>query len=581
MGDINKVERSFEKITDLLRKLKIDSSKVTGLNPEKLLPEANLKRLNQLRDAWNKFNQNISKQNTNEAEIAKQTNELEKQERTVESLRSKYETLAAENKKMGTTKSGLTSSLKSDQRELDVIVQKMKELESIKGGKSSIEYKQLNQEFKNLSASISNAQKAYDNIDLKIKSNQATMAGLKSQIDSTDVSIDNIKSSIDQLSQSTNNTQSLNELRQTLANLKNVDISEIPKDIESLKNITSSLSTSELNAVNARFVDIDSSVTRVDASIDNAASSMNNFVNQGRGLNQTANEMAQLQNQVMQFFSIGNAVQLFKRSVRSAIEDVKELDKSMTETAVVTDFTVGDMWNKLPEYTEMANELGVSILGAYDAATLYYQQGLKTNEVMDVSAETLKMARIAGIDAAESTDLMTAALRGFNMEINEASAQKINDIYSELAAVTASDTQEIGIAMSKTASIASSANMEFETTAALLSQIIETTREAPETAGTAMKTIIARFTEVKKLFSEGELTGTDAEGEVIEINKIDTALQSVGISLKDFLLGSKGLDDILLELAEKWDSLDIATQRYIATTAAGSRLNVNRLHLAA
>jgi hypothetical protein len=53
--------------------------------------------------------------------------------------------------------------------------------------------------------------------------------------------------------------------------------------------------------------------------------------------------------------------------------------------------------------------------------------------------------------------------------------------------------------MSKTASIAASANMEFETTAAFLAQIIETTQEAPETAGTALKTIIARFGEVKKL----------------------------------------------------------------------------------
>jgi hypothetical protein len=125
--------------------------------------------------------------------------------------------------------------------------------------------------------------------------------------------------------------------------------------------------------------------------------------------------------------------------------------------------------------------------------------------------------------------------------------------------------------MTKTASIASSANMEFETTAALLAQIIETTQEAPETAGTAMKTIIARFTEVKKLFDEGMLSGEDSEGEAIEINKIDAALRTVGISLTDFLKGKKGIDDIFLELASKWDTLDLATQRYIATTAAGSR----------
>ena len=243
-----------------------------------------------------------------------------------------------------------------------------------------------------------------------------------------------------------------------------------------------------------------------------------------------------------------------------------------------------DMNNKIQIYSKVIVREATfqkTINDLYSATTLYYQQGLNTNEAMNIGIETMKMARVAAIDSAEATKLMTAALRGFNMELNETSAQRVNDVYSELAAITAADTAQIGIAMSKTASIAASANMEFETTAALLAQIIETTQEAPETAGTAMKTIIARFTEVKKLFTEGQLTGKDSEGEAIDINKIDTALKTVGISLTDFLTGAKGLDDILLELASKWDSLDIATQRYIATTAAGSRLNVNRLLLAA
>ena len=282
-------------------------------------------------------------------------------------------------------------------------------------------------------------------------------------------------------------------------------------------------------------------------------------------------EVDMLKSQVSYFFGLTNAVMLFRRALTEAFETVKELDAVMTEMSVVTDLNVGDYWDQLPEYSKRAKELGVSIKDAYSAATLYYQQGLKTNEVVAVSSETLKMARIAGMEAKEATDMMTAALRGFNMEINETSAQRINDVYSELAAVTASDTEEIATAMTKTASIAASANMEFETTSALLAQIIETTREAPETAGTAMKTIIARFTEVKELFSEGQLTGTDEEGEAININKIDAALKSVGMSLSGFLQGTQGIDDIFLELASKWDTLDIATQRYIATMAAGSR----------
>ena len=159
----------------------------------------------------------------------------------------------------------------------------------------------------------------------------------------------------------------------------------------------------------------------------------------------------------------------------------------MTETAVVTDFSVSDMWEQLPEYTKRANELGVATNDAYAAATLYYQQGLKTNEVIAISNETLKMARIAGIEAAEATDYMTAALRGFNMELNETSAQRINDVYSKLAAITASNTQEISVAMTKVASLANNANMELETTAAFLSKIVEIIRESAETAGTALK----------------------------------------------------------------------------------------------
>jgi hypothetical protein len=112
----------------------------------------------------------------------------------------------------------------------------------------------------------------------------------------------------------------------------------------------------------------------------------------------------------------------------------------MTEASVVTDFSVGDMWEKLPQYTSEASKLGVKIKELYEATTLYYQQGLKGNEVMEVGIETMKMARIASMDAEEATKAMTAALRGFNMEVNQANAQRINDVYSKLAAITASDT---------------------------------------------------------------------------------------------------------------------------------------------
>jgi hypothetical protein len=67
------------------------------------------------------------------------------------------------------------------------------------------------------------------------------------------------------------------------------------------------------------------------------------------------------------------------------------------------------------------------------------------------------------------------------------------------------------------------------------------------------------------LFKEGELTGTDNEGEVIDVNKISVALRTAGIDLNKFILGNVGLDEIFMQLAEKWDDLTLVQQRYIAT----------------
>ena len=86
-------------------------------------------------------------------------------------------------------------------------------------------------------------------------------------------------------------------------------------------------------------------------------------------------DIQRLTYQLKNFFSISNSVQLFKRAIRSAFETVKELDSAMTEIAVVSDFSVGDMWEKLPQFTAQANELGVAIKDTYNATALYIQQG--------------------------------------------------------------------------------------------------------------------------------------------------------------------------------------------------------------
>ena len=64
----------------------------------------------------------------------------------------------------------------------------------------------------------------------------------------------------------------------------------------------------------------------------------------------------------------------------------------------------------------------------------------------------------------------------------------------------------------------------------------------------------------------------DSEGEEMSLNKVDKALQSVGITLQNVNGQFRDFDDVILELAQKWNTIDVNAQRYIATIMAGNRL---------
>lgn len=163
---------------------------------------------------------------------------------------------------------------------------------------------------------------------------------------------------------------------------------------------------------------------------------------------------------------------------------------------------------------------------------------------------------------------MTNAIRSFKMEMTD--AQKVVDVYSAIAAGSATDTTELASAMSKTASSAEAVNSSFENTTAMMAVMIEATRESAENIGSAMKSIISRYGEMKT--DPSKLV--DSEGEEMSLNNVDKALQSVGISIHNAAGEFRDFDEVIMELAKNWDNIDKNAQRYIATVFAGNRLRI-------
>ena len=119
--------------------------------------------------------------------------------------------------------------------------------------------------------------------------------------------------------------------------------------------------------------------------------------------------------------------------------------------------------------------------------------------------------------------------------------------------------------MSKTASSAASVGMSFENTTAMIATMVEATRESATNIGSAMKSIISRMSEMKAGLSQ------DENGEFLDASKVETALKSVGVALRDNQGQFRDLDTVIIELGERWSTLDSATKRYLGTIIAGNR----------
>ena len=594
--ELRKVGASFDDLFDIIKQI----SNADGKKLFSLLPEETQNQLNQTKTALEAYAKSVEKIIKTEQQLKRATEDTVQARERAKSLADQRDS-AEDEVKLAKEKvkayEAETAALKEQEAANKALAKAKKELEDAeKEGKS--EKVVNNRKAKVVAAKdrVEAADKAVNDIDpKKLEDRKAALeavtaaeqkyATIKKQSKEAEEEVikreteeiaikEKLKALAAEAGKDGSNQQKTFQALKTALKAINPELKDFgdetkftQQQLDKLTNIVNNLTDEELQRFKAKLLELGVPMDQLEQNAKDVAGALNNVAQQNAESDEAMSRTNDIETRIKSFLGLSGAAQVLRHSLRDAMSTITELDKQMTEMAVVTDLSVGDYWDQLPEYSKQASALGVSITSAYEAATLYYQQGLKANEVTAMSAETLKMARIAGLSAKDATDRMTAALRGFNMELNEMSAQKISDVYSELAAITASDVNEISKAMTKTASIASSAGMEFETTAAFLSQIIETTRESAETAGTAMKTVIARFQELKKAPDEiGEI-----DGEIVDANAIETALRSVGVSLRDSSGQFRELDDVFLELSSKWDSLDKNTQRYIATIAAGSR----------
>lgn len=250
----------------------------------------------------------------------------------------------------------------------------------------------------------------------------------------------------------------------------------------------------------------------------------------------------------------------FMGTLSSAYGYAKDLNKSLNDIRIVT----GQSEEQMAKFAEQANKAAQSLSStttAYtNAALIFYQQGLDDEAVQERTDAVIKMSNVTRDSAEEVSSYMTAIWENFYD--GSKNLEYYADVITRLGADTAASSAEIAEGLESFASIGNTIGLSYEYATSALTTIVAKTRASASEVGNGLRTIFSRLQNL----SLGETLddGTD-------LTKYSKALATVGVNIKDASGELKSMDDILDDLAGKWNTLDQAEKVALANTVGGVR----------
>ena len=375
--------------------------------------------------------------------------------------------------------------------------------------------------------------------------------------------------------------QNLQQLATSSANLRiGINAGEIQKASQAALELSAHLKTAtNVNTGTIDFTKLNSSIRSSGQSLEQYGQQLLKLGPQGRqAFIQLAQSVAKSEIPIKRLSSLlGNmgtvlantirwqlsssVVHGFMGSIQTAYRYAQDLNKSLNNIQIVTQMSDTQMGKFAVTANKAAKALSTTTTSYTDAALIYYQQGIRDEkEITQRTNATIKMANVTGQSAQTVSDQMTAIWNNF--ADGSTNLEYYADVITALGAATASSSAEISRGLEKFAAIADTVGLSYENATAALATITATTRQSADTVGTGLRTLFSRL----QSLSLGE---TLEDG--VNLTKYSKALQTVGVEALDAQGNLRQMDDILVDLGEKWQDLTDAQKTALAQTVGGVR----------
>ena len=247
-------------------------------------------------------------------------------------------------------------------------------------------------------------------------------------------------------------------------------------------------------------------------------------------------------------------------AMRQAVEYAKDLDDSLTQIMLVTDYSRDSMVDYAKQANEAAKSLGSTTTAMTNATLIFAQQGFDLNKSGQLAELSTKLANASQQDTAATSDQITAYMNAYGLDDNMEALSKALDSWANVANISAADVSELAQASQKAASSASTLGVTTDQLNAQIATIESVTREGPEQIGNGLKTIYARLSDLKigKTLEDG-----------VDLGTVTAKLEKIGVEVLDGDGKMRGVGSIMEDLMGVWSSIDSTQKAAVAQALAG------------
>lgn len=279
-----------------------------------------------------------------------------------------------------------------------------------------------------------------------------------------------------------------------------------------------------------------------------------------------------VKNTITRMFDYNGVYRILNRitqGLRQLVQQVNELDVAMFNLQVVSGDSRQEVSALINDYGKLAQQLHTTTTQIAASANEWLRQGYEAGQANELIKASTYLSKLGMIEAGQATTYLTSMIKGFKLEA--ADAVNIVDKLTAVDMEAAVSAGGIAAAMQNVATTAQLAGLSIDKTIGYLSTLIEVTQRDPSSMGMALRTVLARYGNVKAgTFTN--MTGIESSDADLEnVNDIEKVLGKVGIRIRENAQEFRDFGDVIDELSEKWQKYDSVTKNAIATAMAGVR----------